>query len=103
MTAPDLWRKGALGAGLALTLLLAACAVQGGYGPPLLGLDYYEPYDMVYGGWYGGYHVAPYRGGRFGTGGAGVHFHAAPRSRTMPSIPSRARPAGGGRGGGGRR
>ena len=79
---------------LALTVVLAACAVYGGgygyAGGP--GLDYYEPYGGDYGGWGGSYRVAPYRGGGHQAAGRG----------TMPSLPSGAGHAGGAaRGGGG--
>lgn len=108
MMRPDLCRRAALAASLSLAFLATACAVEGGYvvGSPGLSLDYYQPYGMFYGGWSPGYRVAPYRGGAHfvPNGRAGQHFHAAPPSRPMPSIPSHGRPGGGGggaRGGGG--
>ncbi len=93
-------------------LMLAGCAVDAGpgygYGGPV-GVDYYEPYGVVYGGWDAGYNVGPYRGHGDWHGGGGApgprSFHAAPGG-APPSIPSGARGAGGGGhggGGGGRR
>jgi hypothetical protein len=95
-------------------LMLAGCAVDAGpgygYGGPV-GVDYYEPYGVVYGGWDAGYNVGPYRGHGDWHGGGGApgprSFRAAPGGGAPPSIPSGARGAGGGGhaggGGGGRR
>jgi hypothetical protein len=93
-------------------LVLAGCAVDAGPGygyGGAVGVDYYEPYGAVYGGWDSGYNVGPYRargdwhGGGRGVGASGPRsFHAAPGGGGPPSIPSGARGgAGGGHGGGG--
>jgi hypothetical protein len=90
-----------------LTVLSSGCAVVGGgygYGDGGgIGAAYYEPYGVDYGGWGGGYQVAPYRGGgRRATGGGGQHaYRSAPASHAMPSIPSGSR-SGGSRSGGSR-
>jgi hypothetical protein len=82
------------------TLLSSGCVVPGGYGydgSVGVGVDYYEPFGAVYGGWGPGYHVAPGREGyRRPDGGGGGHasahaFRSAPSSRLVPSIPSRSR------------
>ena len=91
----------------------------GTYGDPNYGggVDYYEPYGGVYGGWGSNFMVGPYgyggRGGGVhgGGGGGGVHgggggqqhsFRGAAPGRAAPSIPSGGRGGGGGgRGGGG--
>jgi len=99
------WLVLAFGVGT-LTVLLAGCIVpNGGYEDDNgvgvgVGVDYYEPYGAVYGGWGPGYHVAPFRGdGHRGAVGGGTHaYRSAPASRSMPSLPSH-----GGGGGGGRR
>ncbi|MGO8858795.1 MAG: hypothetical protein ACLQO1_24320 [Steroidobacteraceae bacterium] len=81
------WSRG-LGASL-LLVMLSACAVGVGYDGPVGYVGgVYEPYGYEYGGWGGGYHVGPPRGGaREGGGGRGA-----------PSIPRA--PRGGGHGGG---
>ena len=90
--------------------LLSACVVSdGGYGydgGAGIGMDYYEPYGAVYGGWAPGYHVGPVRDGDHrpdhGGGQSATHaFRSAPTSHSLPSIPSGSR-SGGGRSGGGR-
>ncbi len=99
-------------AGVALSAVfgLAACAVDAGpgygYGGPSVGVgvDYYEPYGAVYGGWEPGYYVGPYRDGR--GGGPGPRGPIATHSfrgssGNAPSIPSGPRGGGGARGGGG--
>ena len=90
----------------------------GTYGDPNYGggVDYYEPYGGVYGGWGSNFMVGPYGyggrgGGVHGGGGGGVHgggggqqhsFRGAAPGRAAPSIPSGGRGGGGGgRGGGG--
>jgi hypothetical protein len=82
------------------TVLASGCVVPaGGYGYDDgvgIGVDYYEPYGAVYGGWGTGYYVGPYRDGghRPGRGGGHQPQHAytpAPASHSMPSIPSRSR------------
>jgi hypothetical protein len=81
-------------------VLVAGCVVGGGYGydgDVGLGVDYYEPYGGVYGGWGPGYNVAPFRGGDHRAVGGAHAFRPAPAGRAIPSIPS------GGRSGGGRR
>jgi hypothetical protein len=105
-----------VGAAVALLVAgLSSCEVTG------VGVDsdvgvgyssgYYEPYGYDYGGWGGGYYVAPGRPGfdhrRDDHGGGDHHFghgggHApayrpAPPGRGAPSLPH------GGRGGGGHR
>ena len=96
------WLALAFGVGT-LTILLAGCIVpdgEYGYDDGVSdGVDYYEPYGVVYGGWGPGYHVAPYRGGRPRRPDGGGHpYRPAPASHPMPSLPSH---SGGGRGGGG--
>jgi len=67
-----------------------------------VGIDYYEPVGVVYGGWGPGYAVGPDRGGGRGPGGAGPRaYRSAPAGRGVPSIP--AGHGGGSRGGGGGR
>jgi hypothetical protein len=83
----------------------------GTYGDPNygVGVDYYEPYGGVYGGWGSDYMVGPYGhgGGERGGGGQQHAFHGAAPGRAAPSIPSGGRGGGaragggGGRGGGG--
>jgi hypothetical protein len=100
-----------------LALLPSGCVVpEGGYGygggygfeaAPVIGLDYYQPYGIVYGGWGPDYHVAPYRPGYHVHEHYGDHpvdraggqffphaYRPAPVSHAMPSIPSQ--PRGGG-------
>jgi len=94
-------RWSAIGFAIGLfTVLSYGCVVPGvgyGYGDAIgLGLDYYEPYGVNYGGWGPGYQVAPFRGGaqRPATGGGRASPHAyrsAPASRSVPSIPSASR------------
>jgi hypothetical protein len=91
------------------TALLAGCVVvDGGYGYGYgdgvggdVGLDYYEPFGMNYGGWSPGYRVGPSRGeGQRGSGQSSQHsYRSAPASHSAPSIPSR---SGGSRSGGSR-
>jgi hypothetical protein len=75
----------------------------GGYGyADQMGVDYYEPYGVDYGGWGPGYQVGPFRDGHHRPGGGGERssghaYRAAPASHAMPSLPSGAR-SGGGRG-----
>jgi hypothetical protein len=98
-------RPAALIGMVALLVLPAGCAVEGGsaYGPAVsvgVGLDYYEPFGFDYGGWGPGYNVGPPRAGAPRGGGApGRGWRPAPPGRAMPSIPS-APPRGGARGGG---
>jgi hypothetical protein len=86
--------------GLLYVLLSGCVATVGGggygYGDNVgVGLDYYEPYGTVYGGWGRGYHVGPTRGDRGGDRGnphGGSHpYRSAPASHSAPSIPSRSR------------
>jgi hypothetical protein len=84
-----------------LFALLAACAVgvDGPYGGGAYGGDgyagaYYEPFGYDYGGWGGGYHVGPARGGERGRAPESHSYRSAPAGHATPSIPSR-----GGRGG----
>lgn len=74
-----------------LFALLAGCAV--GVGGPYDGggyvSGYYEPYGYEYGGWGGGYHVAPSRGGERSHAQSSHAYRPAAPSRQTPSIPSR--------------
>jgi hypothetical protein len=87
------WMAVGMGA-LALTLLYACevtgVGVDGSVG---VGYDagYYEPYGYEYGGWGGGYHVGPGRGGDRRADHPSHSYRAAPVSRPTPSIPSRSR------------
>lgn len=92
------------------TVILSGCIVPGnGYGYDGnvdVGVNYYEPFGGVYGGWGPGYNVGPYRGGGHGPERGGGHssghaYRAAPASHPMPSIPSGSR-SGGSRSGGSR-
>lgn len=85
------------------SILSPGCAVTaGGYGVDEgvgVGLDYYEPFGFDYGGWGPGYRVGPFRDGaqrpdRGGGNPPGRAFRPAPPSRSIPSIPSRARSGG---------
>jgi hypothetical protein len=87
-----------LAIGLCAGVLSGCVAEGGGYGyndnvAVGVGLDYYEPYGAVYGGWGPGYRVAPFRGGDYHgvRGGAGHAYRSAPASHAMPSIPSGSR------------
>jgi hypothetical protein len=86
-----------------LTAFPSACVAPGGgyaYSDGVgLGVDYYEPYGVGYGGWDSGYQVGPYRDGGHrgdrGGGGSAQHlYRSAPASRPMPSIPSGSRSGG---------
>ena len=97
------WSAVVTAAGL-FAVILAGCVVPvgGGYedgGVAIgLGVDYYEPYGAVYGGWGPGYRVAPYRGGDYrqerGGERASHAYRSAPASHSMPTIPSRSRSGG---------
>lgn len=94
------WSAGVVLAGLFM-LLSSGCAVYGGgYGyESNVGIDYYEPFGVDYGGWGPGYRVAPFHdgGGHFDRrGGVGrTHsFRSPPASRGMPSIPHQGRSGG---------
>ncbi len=91
------------------TALLPGCVVTDGrYGYPEdvgVGVDYYEPYGAVYGGWAPGYYVGPprhFEGRREHEerrpergDHAPVHaYRAAPPSHAIPSIPSHSRSRG---------
>jgi hypothetical protein len=77
------WSSAILVIGLFATLSSGCIATGGGYGyDGDVGIGYYEPAGVVYGGWGGGYRVAPFRGGGPRAGQA---------SRSAPSIPSRSR------------
>jgi len=95
----------------AIALVISGCAALpsacvapgGGYGYDNgvdVGVGYYEPYGVDYGGWGSGYEVGPYRDGGHrddgrGRGGSAPHgYRSAPASRPMPSIPSRSRSGG---------
>ena len=103
------WSAIALVLGL-FTVLSSGCVVPGdGYGyngDVGVGVDYYEPFGAIYGGWGPGYYVGPYRDGGHGAyrgGGrpSGHTYRPAPASHPMPSIPSGSR-SGGSRSGGSR-
>jgi hypothetical protein len=92
---------------IVFAVLLSGCVVGGGYGGGYdgdvgvgVGVDYYEPAGVVYGGWGPGYHVGPYRGGERGRdvgharGGGSHAYRAAPASHSIPSIPSGSRSSG---------
>ena len=96
------WSAIAFAIGL-FTVLASGCVVTGGgYGYDDgvgIGLDYYQPYGAVYGGWGPGYRVGPIRDGyqrpdRGGGQPAPHAYRSAPASRSMPSIPSRSRSGG---------
>lgn len=88
--------------------LTSSCAVTAGggyYGTDVgVGLDYYET-PGYYGGWGSGYFVGPYRHDHHDDHGHGEHgggrpsqhsYRSAAPSRSVPSIPSRARGSNGG-------
>jgi len=85
---------------LLLTLLCGACVVPGDRyvsGSVSYGVDFYEPYGRDYGGWGPGYLVGPPRTGdrHFDARHESPTRHSyrpAPRTRPMPSIPTRPRP-----------
>ncbi len=86
-----------------LPVVLSSCVSTGGYyDDGGIGAVYYEPPDVVYGGWGPSYHVAPYRGGDHRdyrpTSDRGHEsartYRAAPASRSVPSIPSQSRSSG---------
>lgn len=78
------------------------CVADGGYAYPGtvgVGVDYYEPYGAVYGGWGPGYYVGPVRDGYRGSDRAGYapgshSYRSAPTSGSVPSIPRGARSGG---------
>ena len=85
------------------TLMSTGCVVTGGgyeYEDGVgIGLDYYEPYGAVYGGWGPGYRVGPVRDGYHRPDSGGGHppphaYRSAPPSHSVPSIPSRSRSGG---------
>jgi hypothetical protein len=88
-------KRMAVGMGALVLTLLAACEVTGvGVdGSVGVGYDatYYEPYGYEYGGWGGGYHVGPGRGGDRRGEHPSHSYRPAPASRRTPSIPSRSR------------
>ena len=79
--------------------LSSGCVVSGGGygydGNVGVGLGYYEPAGVEYGGWGRGYRVAPFRGGgdhRTDRDDSHAHvYRSAPASHSAPSIPSRSR------------
>jgi len=94
---------------LMLTVLLSGCVLTGGeYGyyddGGDIGVTYYEPSVVEYGGWGPSYQVAPFRGDEHrhdvehhttsGGGHAERAYRSAPASHSMPSIPSRSRSGG---------
>jgi hypothetical protein len=91
------WSAVTLAVGLFASLSSGCIATGGGYGYDGnvgVGVGYYEPAGVEYGGWGPGYRVAPFRGGdhRAGPGNGRTHaYRSAPASRSAPSIPSRSR------------
>ena len=95
--------RSAIASLLALALVVApGCAVGvGGYGdgyadPVTIGVDYYAPFGVDYGGWGPGYRVGPYRGGGPHMERAGGRpfprgFWPAAAGRAVPSIPQHPR------------
>ena len=96
------WSAIALVIGLFMVLSSGCVVTGGGYGydgDVGIGVDYYEPYGVDYGGWGPGYRVGPFRDGAHrperGSGQPPAHaYKPAPASRSMPSIPSRSRSGG---------
>jgi hypothetical protein len=93
------WSTATLAIGL-FASLSAGCVVSGGGGYGYdgnvgVGLGYYEPAGVEYGGWGRGYRVAPFRGGgdhRTDRSDSHAHgYRSAPASHSAPSIPSRSR------------
>lgn len=91
------WSTAAFAIGL-FASLSSGCVVGGGYGYDGnvgVGVDYYEPVGVEYGGWGRGYRVAPFRGGgdhRTDRNDSHPHaYRSAPESHSAPSIPSRSR------------
>jgi hypothetical protein len=84
--------------GVFASLSSGCIATVGGYGydgNDGVGVGYYEPAGVVYGGWGGGYRVGPYRGGEHRPGPGGNHaYRSAPASHVAPSIPSQSRGGG---------
>lgn len=91
-----------------LTILFSGCVITDGgdgyYDGGDIGVTYYEPSGVIYGGWGPGYEVAPFRGSehrhevehratREG-GHAARAYRSAPASHSIPSIPSRSRSGG---------
>lgn len=93
---------------LTLTVLLSGCILtEGGYDyydGGDVGVTYYEPSVIEYGGWGPSYYVVPFRGDEHRhevehhTTSKGGHaeraYKSAPASHSMPSIPSRSRSGG---------
>ena len=78
-------------AGLLFVAGLGACVGGVGYsGGVAVGYSpgYIEPFGYDYGGWGGGYHVGPGRGGdRRAAPGPSHGYRSAPQTRSVPSIP----------------
>jgi hypothetical protein len=91
------WPAVTLAVGLFASLSSGCIATGGGYGydgDVGVGVGYYEPAGVEYGGWGRGYRVGPFRGGdhRAGSGNGRTHaYRSAPASHSAPSIPSRSR------------
>ena len=85
----------AVGMGALTLTLLYACEVTGVGVDTSVGVGYvggyYEPSGYEYGGWGGGYHVGPGRGGDRRGDHPSHSYRPAPASRRTPSIPSRSR------------
>jgi hypothetical protein len=98
-------RLAAAAASAVMLGFLSACAVTGVGVEGSVGYDggYYEPYGYDYGGWGGGYRVAPGRCcdhrddhhdhpvDRGHAGGRAPAYRPAPAGRPAPSIPGRPR------------
>jgi len=103
MSAPRTGRTALAAASGTLLLLVTGCGYYagGGYGygdSAGIGVNYYEPGAFDYGGWGGGYNVAPFRGGRdggyHGGGGGGHAYRSAPAAHGTPSVSSHLRQGG---------
>jgi hypothetical protein len=102
----SLLRRSAIASLVSVVVVLSSsCAVGvGGYGDGYddsvaIGVDYYAPFGVDYGGWGPGYRVGPYRGGdrrpeRGGGRPSPRGFRPAPAGHAIPSIPQRS-PGGG--------
>ena len=97
MNAPPIrWSAAAFVIGLFTALSSGCVTTYDGYDYGVgVGVDYYEPYGGIYGGWGDGYLVAPFRdGGHRPPHGDHPRPHAyksAPGGRPVPSVPWRSR------------
>jgi hypothetical protein len=91
------WQAATFAIGLVASLSSGCVVGGGGYGYDGnvgVGLGYYEPAGVEYGGWGRGYRVAPFRGGEDRSDRRDSHAHvyrSAPATHSRPSIPSRSR------------